>query len=107
MGGFEGISYSHSSSSEGVSVRLSQAEFEKFQARQGSSVSIGESGGSLRGQLGFMSSWDELYILSLGSWVYVSLASMLFNNIQYWGITVNCLSRKYLNNGLGQTSINS
>ena len=42
MGGFDGITYSHSISGGMVSVRLTQHEFEKFQAKQGSNVSIGE-----------------------------------------------------------------
>ena len=42
MGAFDGVRYSASSEGGVVSVRLSQTEFEKFQARQGSNVSIGE-----------------------------------------------------------------
>lgn len=42
MGAFEGVTYSSSTEGGVVSVRLSQQEFEKFQAKQGSGVSIGE-----------------------------------------------------------------
>merc|ERR1719204_2747110 len=42
MGAFDGVTYSSSTAGDVVSVRLTQGEFEKFQAKQGSSVSIGK-----------------------------------------------------------------
>jgi len=42
MGAFDGVTYSSSTAGDVVSVRLTQGEFEKFQAKQGSNVSIGE-----------------------------------------------------------------
>lgn len=43
MGAFDGVVYSASEEDGVVSVRLTQAEFEKFQAKQGANVSIGKS----------------------------------------------------------------
>merc|ERR1719204_1708413 len=42
MGAFDGVTYSSSTAGDVVSVRLTQGEFEKFQAKQGSNVSIGK-----------------------------------------------------------------
>ena len=42
MGAFDGIKYTTTMEGSVANIRMSQAEYQKFQARQGSNASIGE-----------------------------------------------------------------